>query len=233
MRKLLFKLLIIVFSILVLISLLNIPVVTRKGVNYKWVSVKMPLYLKLLDFFDRHYNYKNLEVRITEGANNDKERVVSILKWVDTNILYVPDGFPVIDDHVWHIIVRGYGANDQRHDVFSTLCSYAGFKAFYKKLASTHTGKSMLFSFVKINDDWFVFDIDNTVYFTDSNGDFSSLEDLREGNFEIKAIDETRRLKYKYFFTDLKDFSDAGLSRANIQNPFNRLSFKIKKVFFK
>ena len=71
---------------------------------------------------------------------------MEIFIWTCENIRKQPDGLPVIDDHVWHIIIRGYGEPDQSSDVFTTLCNYAGIRAFYA-LASYAGSKNLTTSF--------------------------------------------------------------------------------------
>ena len=90
------------------VVLLNLTVTTRQGKNYEVKVIKMPLYLKLLDFFDRHYNYGFLVKRIVGNSKNKKEAVLKIFEWTNDNLKRSPAGLPSVDDHVWHIIVRGY-----------------------------------------------------------------------------------------------------------------------------
>ena len=46
-----------------------------------------------------------------------KKKTLKIFIWTHKNIRKAPEGLPVIDDHVWHTIIRGYGINDQSSDV--------------------------------------------------------------------------------------------------------------------
>src|SRR3989338_7277520 len=91
---------------IIAIVLLNIEVTSLQGINGQIHAIRMPLYLKMLDFFDRHYNYMLLTKRITGDARTDEEKTLKLLGWTHANIRKIPDGFPVVDDHVWHIIVR-------------------------------------------------------------------------------------------------------------------------------
>ena len=120
------KPIVIVLLLVSLVFLLNVQVTTRQGINYKVTSIKIPLYLKLLDFFDRHYNYISLVSRITHGCINKETKILALFNWCYANIKDQPETLPVVDDHVWHIIIRGYGAGEQSSDVFTTLCNYAG-----------------------------------------------------------------------------------------------------------
>lgn len=225
MRKAFLILLIIILGVF----LLNMEVSTRQGINYRMQDLKTPLYLKSLDFFDRHYNYRQLVKRIIKDAKNDEERVMRLFDWTGENIRKTPIGMPVIDDHVWYIIVRGYGEADQSSDVFTTLCNYAGIKAFYS-LAYSQGRKEMLpLSFVKIGNKWVAFDPYRKVYFKDKNGDLADIEALKHNNWVIQARGENPELDYSSYFENLPSVIEAGLTRANIQSPINRLLFEVKK----
>src|SRR3989338_7498699 len=97
--------------------ILNIRVITKQGVNYEVQLIKIPLYLKILDFFDRHYNYIEIVKRITAGSKTEKEKVIKIFQWIDLNIKRNSQELPVVDDHPLNIIIRGYGVNDQLEDI--------------------------------------------------------------------------------------------------------------------
>ncbi len=211
------------------VLLLNVEVSTRQGINYKVQDLKMPLYLKLLDFFDRHFNYKQLVKGITKGAKTDAERAMRIFEWTGENIRRPLKAMPVIDDHVWYIIVRGYGEADQASDVFTTLCNYAGIKAFYT-LAYAQDHKSLLpLSLVKIGQKWVVFDPYHRVYFQDKNGDLADIAELKRNNWVLQARSEKPNVDYSLYFNDLPSAGEIGLIRANIQSPLNRILFEIKK----
>ena len=60
MKKNFFRLLSIVIIFILILCVLNIGVTTKQGINYRVSEIKLPIYLKILDFVDRHYNYKNL-----------------------------------------------------------------------------------------------------------------------------------------------------------------------------
>lgn len=216
--------------ILVIILILNINVTIRKGIKYKWYPVKIPLYLKILDFFDRHYNYKELIKRITRDADDEKGRAMKIFEWTHNNIKRVPQELPVIDDHVWYIIVRGYGASDQFSDVFTTLCNYAGLDAFYSWVYTQDRTKRIPLSFVKIEKKWYVFDPYHGAYFKDKKGRLADIETLKSNSiWTIETLTEKSDIDYKSYFNMLLLPERIGLKRANIQSPFKRLIFEVRK----
>jgi len=223
---------ILVFVILFcVILILNFEVSSRQGVNYQCREIKLPLYLKILDFFDRHYNYKHLVKMIVKDAKTDEERMMKIFEWTYRNIKSVPQGLPVIDDHIWYTIVRGYGARDQFSDIFTTLCNQAGIDAFFIDIYSKDRKYQIPFSFVKINYRWFVFDPYYGVYFRTNNGGLADIENIRLNNWKSQSLETEPKIypDYALFFSNLTVVKDMGLTRANIQSPLKRLLFELKR----
>ena len=105
-----------VFSIVLvtifIAMIFNLDTSTKQCINYECHTYKIPLYLKILDFFGRHYHYKLLVKDIINSQDSDEVRAMKIFVWVYNNLKRIPDGFPVTDDHVWHTIIRGYGIDD-------------------------------------------------------------------------------------------------------------------------
>lgn len=106
------------------------PVHTTQGINFHVTASRLPLYMKLLRFVARDAEYRLLAADVTRGSRDEEEKLLRLLRWVRTHIqARIPEGMPIVDDHVWHIIIRGYGAPDQLADVLATLCVYAGLPA--------------------------------------------------------------------------------------------------------
>ena len=213
------------------VILLNIEVTTLQGVNYKVRAVKLPLYLKLLDFFDRNYNYEVLVKKIIPGTVSNEDKVIKILEWTCENIRENPKELPVIDDHVWHIIVRGYGVDGQFQDVFTTLCNYANLNSFYYAVYSETGGGRKSLSFVKLGDKWTVLDAYNGVYFINKKGQIAGIPDLSGGDW--KAVSIIKRDIPGYYNKYFKNLNSINLkkwrlSRAAIQSPLRRLIYFIK-----
>lgn len=228
------KIYLFIFSVILFAAaffVLNIEVTTRQGIDYKVSTIKIPLYLKLLDFVDRHYNYRQLLTRIVRPNDNEQEKVVKIFSWVYANIRQQPDGLPVIDDHVWHIIVRGYGVADQFSDVFATLCNYAGSNAHYLYISSKDGLSKIIFVFVNIMGKWYIFDPYNGVYFTDKAGTLADVYSIKAGDYRIKYINAPGEdnLKYENYIRNLPDRHEFTLKRENIQSPLKRILYGIKQ----
>jgi len=225
------SIIIIIFISVGIFYALNIKVTTRQGINYQWQTIKIPLYLKVLDFFNRHYNYKWTVERIIKDSKTDKEKVLKIFKWTHENIKKTPEGYPVIDDHVWHIIVRGYGVDDQFSDVFTTLCNYADIDAFYSWVYTENNDSRIPLSFVKVNERWNVFDPYNGVYFKNQKGELASIEEIIKEDWQAESIDSQKKpdVNYVIYLKNLSPIAEIGLRRANVQSPINRLKYEIKK----
>lgn len=229
MKKFFNPFLSIIVVITIIVLVLNVNVTTRKGVNFQWHTIKLPLYLKILDFFDRHYNYKQLVKIIIRDAKTDQERVMKIFEWTYKNLKKVPEGLPVVDDHVWYIIVRGYGASDQFCYVFATLCNYAGLEAFYSLVYTYDRAKSIPLCFVKIGKKWRVFDPYYGVYFKDKTGNLADIVALKSGSWTAECNKEEMNSDYALYFHNFTAIKETDLNRTNIQSPLKRLLFEIKK----
>ena len=215
MKKILLKLSLWIAGLIVIIVILNTGVSTKQGVNYKVHTLRMPLYLKILDFFGRHYNYKLIVERITGDSSGEKDKVLKIFEWTHKNIRKTPEGYPVIDDHVWNIIVRGYGEDDQSSDVFTTLCNYAGLDAFLSWIDTKSHDYYIVLSFVRINGALRVFDPYNGVYFKNNKGKLADIEEIGKGNWLIEKINTSNShdVEYANYFKNLTLIKDSRFKR--------------------
>lgn len=228
------KLAAVILNIIAVVALLNMPVTTRQGVDYKVSITSIPLYIKTLDFIDRHCNYRLIADRITRGAKDGDEVVLKILGWTKQNVRPVPYGMPIIDDHILNIIIRGYGTPDQSQDVFTTLCAYKGMTAFWKEVYAKGTDVSYPLSFVKIKNRWRVFDAYYGKYFKTKSGEIadvqeimripSILDDAGIGAMSYKGV------PYADFYKNLGSLSFEETTRAAQQMPFKRLILEFKKL---
>lgn len=234
MRKSILKILSVIVLILCIGLLLNSSVTTKQCINYQCHTTRITLFLKLLDFFDRHYNYKQLAKDIVKDAKSDEERVIRLLAWIQSNIVKVPEGFPIIDDHVWHIIIRGYGTDDQSQDVFTTLCNYAKMDAFFCEIKSESNREKKPLSFVKIEKGWSVFDAYRGVYFKNLKGKIADVKDLVAGNWQAFSVSNNIDIPdyYRDYFKNLEtiNYENWRFSRPAIQSPLRRfISWVINK----
>lgn len=215
--------------------ILNLSVTSRQGINYAAKSVRMPLYIKIIEFFDRDYQYKRLVKEVCQGCSRDEDKVLALFKWTHQNIKTdIPETWPIVDDHVWSIIVRGYGARDQLSDVFTVLCNYAGIDAYFDWVYPVNGGRKMPLSFVKIEERWTIFDPYYGSYFKNKNGEIADIEEIKIGSaWSIESLNGESAIDYAVYFKNFPAVKDIGLLRANIQSPLNRLRFETRKLLNK
>ena len=228
---------IIVFLLfLCLIALLNKKVTTKHGVDYKVSKITMPLYLKVLNFYYRHYNYKWLAKRITDHLDTKEDKILRLFYWTHETIKPQPKSLPVMDSHPWDVYVRGYGVSDNFYDLFTTLCNYIGADAFFTALYSKDTGKHIQLSFVRIKRGWVALDPLNGFYFRNHTGGLATIEEIIEQDWHIVKLSQTDITKVNYEQYIVENLPKierigSGLNRANTQSPINRLKLQLHKWF--
>lgn len=213
--------------IMMALVIFNLKLTTKQGVDTVLTIKPIPLYLKGLSFFSRHYEIRHLARSITNLESSDKKKIEALFKWTLKNIRYQPKNLPAIDDHHWHIIIRGYGAADQINDVFSLLCAYNGFKSYYQ-LLQDRQGRRHPFSFVRVGGRWVIFDVCHQTWFLNKESQWASLSELRRGEFSVTRHSEARIAKseYAYFFRSV-EFEESLLKRNLMQMPLPRLWIEI------
>lgn len=220
---------IIVISLLVMIGLVifNLKLTTKQGIDTVLTVKEVPFYLKGLSFLSRHYETRYLAHAITDAENSDEKKIEALFKWTVKNIRHQPKDLPVIDDHHWHIIIRGYGGADQINDVFSLLCAYNGFKSYYQ-LLKDRQGRRHPFAFVRVRGRWVVFDVCHQTYFLNKESQWASLSELRRAEFSVTRHSEARIAKseYAYFFQSV-EFEESLLKRNLMQMPISRIWIEI------
>ncbi|MBI5145292.1 MAG: transglutaminase domain-containing protein [Candidatus Omnitrophica bacterium] len=192
----------------------------------------MPLYIKIIEFFDRDYHYRKIAKEVTSGYDSDEKKALALLDWTYASVMRVPEGFPLIDDHVLNIIIRGYGSKDQSCDVFATLCNYAGIPAFFTWVYSIDGKKRIPFSFAKLKGRWYIFDPYHGVYFQDAkSATMIDISAIKSGNdLIVKTKNNAVDINYYYIYlSNLPAFKNAGLSRSNIQSPLRRIIYEVKQ----
>ncbi len=213
------------------IALLNKKVTMRQGVDGKLSIIKLPLYLKVLNFYDRHYNYKWLAKQITGHLDTREDKILRLFHWTHETIQPQPESLPVMDSHVWDVYVRGYGVSANFHDLFSTLYNYIDTDAFFTRFYARDTS-SINLSIVRIKRGWVVFDPYNGIYFRNNTGDLSTIEDINEQDWHIVKLSQTdiSKANYEqYIVENLPRIEKLGSSllRANTQSPINRLRLQL------
>ena len=247
--------------LLVLMLVLTTFFITTKkttrliGVNYKVTEYQIPIYLKIFDFYDRHYNYKYLVKNINKNINNEKDIIINTTKWIKNNIKKIPEGVDIIDNHTLTIFERKLGTDDQFSDLLSVLLVYSNIDSFYigKFNQNWHP-----LTFFKINDSWSVIDPFYGVFFTNNERLFASIEDIKKGKWQISNLEyeKINRLNFKdtfinkfnnydevknyynaifYYLPTSNDIDNTNIfyrgGRSYTQNPLGRIKYEIYKLF--
>ena len=227
---------IIILLFLCSIALLNKKVTIHHGADHKVSRITMPLYLKVLNFYDRHYNYKWLAKQITGHLDTREDKILRLFHWTYETIKRQPEGFPIMDSHPWDVYVRGYGCVDNIHDLFSTLCNYIGTDAFFIVLKDIDT--EMMLSFVWIKRGWVAFDPYRGVYFKNHTGGLATIEEIDEQDCRVVNLNQASSISItyyeKFFDENLPNIIEeigSGFTRANTQTPINRLKFQLHRWF--
>lgn len=218
------------------IAFLNKKVTILQGVDYKVSKITLPLYLKVLNFYDRHYNYKWLAKRITGHLDKKEDKILRLFHWTYETIRPQPESLPVMDSHVWDVYIRGYGVSDNFHDLFTTLCNYIGADAFFSALHIKDSGRGIQLSFVRIKRGWVAFNPHKGFYFRNHTGGLATIEEIIEQDWHIVKLSQTdiSKVNYEqYLVENLPRMEKLGSSllRANTQSPINRLRFQLHRWF--
>lgn len=229
------KLIIAISVILCAILILNMPLPTKQGINYAVRLYRIPLYIKVIEFIDRDYRYGRLAGDIVRGKNDETEKALAVLGWVKDNIRTdIPEGWPIYDDHIWNIVVRGYGLPDQLSDVFTTLCMYAGMPAGWVRINADDSSHQLVLSFVKVGGRWLIFDVFRNKYFLNDKGGIASIDDIPAGGYDkddaIKIVPGLDK-RYEEYFKNLKYYTGDFDLRVKKQMPIQRVLYEISKPF--
>lgn len=202
------------------------PVTSRGGVNYVWSTKQIPLYEKAINFLSRDLQTRRLVKEITAGAPDADEKILRIFSWVTQNIHPVPAELPVVDDHPSHILIRGYGAEDQRAEAFALLASYAGFPSTAVRLIAPGSGgRFIIVSLVQYGTKTLLADVDRGLLLKDAQGALADLDELASNP---RAMAEASQglvvygIPYERYFQAFKDVR-VSFSRMERQKPWHRV----------
>jgi hypothetical protein len=222
----------VLFTAVSVILTMNVSI--TQGVNGKYREIHMPLYAKWIEFLSRHYEYSRITKEITAGRTSDKDKALAMLQWTHENIRPVPEGMPIVDDHILNIMIRGYGNSEQAQDVFVNLCSYAGLPAFWQRFYSKNGKTRYALSFVRMDGRWRVFDAYYNKYFRLRDGTIASVNDIiaDRGLLDSKGMDAiiVNGVPYKEFYDNLESFTIPSTLRSEKQMPLKRIIFEFKKL---
>lgn len=213
------------------VVVLVMPVTTRQGVDFDVSTIQLPLYAKALDFVDRDVKYHALVRKITAGKTTEEARALAVFDWTRANVRETPEGFPIIDDHVWHIIIRGYGVDDQKADVFTTLATYGNISAYWIYLEEK--GERLPLSLVLSQGRWRVFDVANGLVFRNGRGELATVDDIAADPPLVAVAAAGRAYRghpYASYFRRFQVPMPPDTLRAEQQMLWPRLAFEAKRL---
>ena len=208
------------------------PVTTRVGVNYQGSSRRMPLYEKAINFISRDLQTRRIAQDITAGASGEDDRLVKIAAWVTAHIHAVPSSLPVVDDHPLHILIRGYGAEDQRAEAFALLAGYSGFRASVAKLRPPGAATPVMMGLVQAGHRTLAFDVIHEVIFRNERGALADVQELLRNPALVTSAAHglvIDGLPYEQYVMELRH-SGSGFSRNEAQQPWQRLRQELARL---
>ena len=217
---------VIVAAVVLALGVLNLPTTTSIGVNYVETTQRLPLYQKALAFVDRDIQTRRVAATVVAGLPpSEGARALGILAWAHQNVRPRPAGFPAVDDHIFHTIVRGYGDVDQAADVFATIADYAGIPATLIPVYNANGNLLYAFAYAFVDGDWRVFDVRAGTVIRDRTGELASVSQLRADAELGRGLPMPAEsgVDYTELFKRLPEPLAPDDSRAADQRPFNRL----------
>jgi hypothetical protein len=204
------------------------------GVNYVVSEERVPLWLKTIDFVDRDFNLARTARSVVAGVDGDERKALNVFRWTTTNIRPQPPQLPVVDDHVWHVIVRGYGQPDQQADVFTTLLTYVDVPAYWQLIGTPP--RELALSFALVDGRWRVFDVANQLIFRKSDGALASPDEIAAQPDLVRQVADdhvTGVDDYAAYFHAFEPPVPPDVLRADLQMTGRRLAFEMKKLIGK
>ena len=208
----------------------TMPVETKQGIDGVVTTYTVPLYVKTIDFVHRDLSYAGLVERLVADHESTESRVLAIFDWTRESIRDQPDGLPVVDDHVSHIIIRGYGQVDQKADVFTTLTTYAGVPGTWG--FSDPPSPELILSFVWMDRHWKVFDVENGIVFRNRSGALASAQELGSDPWILESVATGRMYNgkpYASYFEDYRPPNPPDVLRAEMHMLWPRVSHRVKR----
>ena len=215
-----------------MIAVANWPTTRYVGVDFVVSEQRLPLWVKAMEFVDRDVNFSEAAAAVLGNIDNDEAKTAAALAWTRANVRTTPPGWPIIDDHIWHVIIRGYGTADQQADVFTTMLAYQGVRAYWMFIGQKP--REIPISYVSIDDRWRAFDVARGVVFRNAGGAPATPEELAANHDLIRraaapVVDDIEGYLSQFYGYQAPLAPD--VLRADLQMPGRRLWYEIRKPF--
>ncbi len=202
------------------------PATYKYGDGTTWHVTRVALGPKLARFVGRHQAYGRLAREITAGIEADEAQVRAIFAWTVEHVdRHIPLGTVVPDDHIWSIIQRGYGSDDQLADVCTTLCTYAGVRGAAHRI-KTLDGHSRYVALVQLREVWVLLDPFEQVLIENAQGQLASIEELIEHPEWVDAAARRAGIDpaaYARVLAGLRPVTATQFLRTELQAPWPRV----------
>lgn len=162
-----------------LVVVARTPTTSEVYVNFEPRPITEPLYAKVVAFIDRDIQMRQLSLRIVGDASDPVEKADRLLHWTHDNIRPTPTGLPIVDDHPYSIVIRGYGQPDQAADVFANLAAYAGMNGGLVYSKRPNGFNYYVFAVIRINGADRVFDVREGRALRRPDGGLATVDELK------------------------------------------------------
>lgn len=225
------KLIVIAMGALVLLfAAAQLPTTTRTRVDSREIDYVVPLYAKAIAFLDRDVQMRSLAERLVAGISDPEARAMRLLEWTHDHVRPVPNGFPVVDDHPYSILLRGYGTFDQAADAFANLAAYAGLRSKFVFSRNAEGGASYAFALVFLDGEWRVFDVREGRAFRTPTGQLAGLERLRTEPGLTAALAPPQEAKAADYWALFATIDMADHRKPTDQMPLERLLAELARL---
>lgn len=202
------------------------------GTDFVVTRETVPLWKKASEFVERDARLRELSRVVLDGAAGGTVRAAAALSWTRANVRYAPAGLPVIDDHIWSVVERGYGQADQQADVFTTLLTYGGVPAYWRSIGVSP--RIVPLSYVWIDGQWRVFDVTRGLTFCTATGALATPDDLARDPALVEraardaGVDDVTT--YLSNFSHYRAPQPPEILRAELQMPWRRVAFEVRTL---
>lgn len=207
------------------------PVQRQVAVNFAVETQTLPLWVKTMEFIDRDRGLAELSGRVLDRISGDEARAMAALAWTRANIRPQPPQLPVVDDHIWHIVIRGYGLPDQQADVFTALLAYAGTPAFWTLIGNPPD--EMPLSYARVEGRWAAFDVAEGVVFRNRDGSLATPDELAASAGLVRAASTRVSIdpdRYATYFSGYRAPEIPDVLRIDLQRPLPRLRYELRRL---
>jgi len=203
---------------------------TSQGRNFVVRQYTIPLYLKIARFVYRDMEYRQLVRQISAGSTGQEETVWRLYAWVRQHVhAGIPKPLPVMDDHVWSTIVRGYGTADQISDVLATLCVYAGIPAAAVNVSWDGEPHTYTITMIYTDRQWRIMDPYYGVAIRNHQDRLASVSEIRRDTDLVLRAVGTRlvRENYAQLYTHVPEISEWHDLRPYRHRPIHRMRYEL------